>query len=99
MNENNKALLQGEVIGVEIEILSEEDIADEDISEAKDVLEDKAMGRQNIIMDSQSKRSIDRNGYMHMELCNITKESVDPHFGRERFLRKRRISEYYKESG
>lgn len=83
MNENNKALLQGEVIGFEIEILSEEDIADEDISEAKDVLEDKAMSRQNIIMDSQSKRSIDRNGFMHVELCNITKESVDPYFGRE----------------
>lgn len=83
MNENNKAPLQGEVIGFEIEILSEEDIADEDISEAKDVLEDKAMGRQNIIMDSQSKRTIDRNGFMHVELCNITKESVDPYFGRE----------------
>lgn len=83
MNENNKAPLQGEVIGFEIEILSEEGIADEDISEAKDVLEDKAMGRQKIIMDSQSKRTIDRNGFMHVELCNITKESVDPYFGRE----------------
>lgn len=48
-----------------------------------EILEDKAMGRQNIIMDSQSKRSIDRNGFMHVELCNITKESVDPYFGRE----------------
>ncbi len=43
----------------------------------------KAMSRQNIIMDSQSKRTIDRNGFMHVELCNITKESVDPYFGRE----------------
>lgn len=41
------------------------------------------MGRQKIIMDSQSKRTIDRNGFMHVELCNITKESVDPYFGRE----------------
>lgn len=45
--------------------------------------EGKAMDRQNILMDSKSKRSIDRNGFMHVELCSITKESVDPYFGRE----------------
>lgn len=47
------------------------------------ILEGKAMDRQNILMDSKSKRSIDRNGFMHVELCSITKESVDPYFGRE----------------
>ncbi len=47
------------------------------------ILEDEAMSRQNIIMDSASKRSIDRNGFMHVELCNITKESVDPYLGYE----------------
>ncbi len=47
------------------------------------ILEDEAMSRQNIIMDSASKRSIDRNGFMHVELCNITKESVDPYRGYE----------------
>ena len=34
-------------------------------------------------MDSASKRSIDVNGFMHVELCNITKESVDPYRGYE----------------
>lgn len=62
--------------------------ADKDLIEIinnikKKSTDSKAMGRQNIIMDSQSKRTIDRNGFMHVELCNITKESVDPYFGRE----------------
>lgn len=47
------------------------------------ILEDEAMSRQNIIMDSASKRSIDRNGFMHVEISNITKESVDPYRGYE----------------
>ncbi len=47
------------------------------------ILEDKAMNRQNIIMDSQSKRTIDVNGFMHVEISNITKESVDPYRGYE----------------
>ncbi len=47
------------------------------------ILEDETMSRQNIIMDSASKRSIDRNGFMHVEISNITKESVDPYRGYE----------------
>ncbi len=59
--------LQGEVVNIEITILED----------------DKNMNRQNLVMDSASKRSIDVNGFMHVELCNITKESVDPYRGYE----------------
>lgn len=42
------------------------------------------MNKKNtIIFDSKSKRSFDINGFMHVECCNITKESVDPYYGYE----------------
>ncbi len=48
-----------------------------------EILEDKPMNRHDLAMDSASKRSIDRNGFMHVEISNITKESVDPYRGYE----------------
>lgn len=45
-------------------------------------LEDE-MNRHDLAMDSASKRSIDQNGFMHVEISNITKESVDPYRGYE----------------
>ncbi len=48
-----------------------------------DILEDKPMNRHDLAMDSASKRSIDQNGFMHVEISNITKESVDPYRGHE----------------
>ncbi len=48
-----------------------------------EVLEDKLMNRHVLAMDSASKRSIDRNGFMHVGISNITKESVDPYRGYE----------------
>lgn len=48
-----------------------------------EILEDKPMNRHDLAMDSASKRSIDQNGFMHVEISNITKESVDPYRGYE----------------
>lgn len=47
-----------------------------------EILEDE-MNRHDLAMDSASKRSIDQNGFMHVEISNITKESVDPYRGYE----------------
>ncbi len=48
-----------------------------------DILEDEPMNKRTVIFDSKSKRSFDINGFMHVELSNLTKESVDPYWGYE----------------
>lgn len=49
-----------------------------------DIPEDEPMNnKKTVIFDSKSKRSFDINGFMHVELSNLTKESVDPYFGYE----------------
>lgn len=37
----------------------------------------------NINLDSKSKRHIDENGFMHIALSNISKESINPYYGYE----------------
>ncbi len=59
--------VQYEIVNIEITVLELED----------------EMNRHDLAMDSASKRSIDRNGFMHVEISNITKESVDPYRGYE----------------
>lgn len=46
-------------------------------------LQDTLMRDNSILFDSKSKRSIDKNGFMHVEISNISKESVDPYYGSE----------------
>lgn len=58
---------QYEIVNIEITILED----------------DKNMNRHDLAMDSASKRSIDQNGFMHVEISNITKEGVDPYRGYE----------------
>ena len=49
-----------------------------------DILEDAPMNnKRTVSFDSKSKRSFDINGFMHVELSNLTKESVDPYYGYE----------------
>lgn len=59
--------VQYEIVNIEITILED----------------DKNMNRHDLAMDSASKRSIDQNGFMYVEISNITKESVDPYRGYE----------------
>ncbi len=42
-----------------------------------------SMNKRTVIFDSKSKRSFDINGFMHVDLSNLTKESVDPYWGYE----------------
>ncbi len=39
--------------------------------------------RERFALDTFSKRRIDDNGFMHVSLCHISKESVNPYYGRE----------------
>ncbi len=58
--------------------------ADEDLEKIINQLKKmSSMNKKTVVFDSASKRSIDVNGFMHVELCNITKESVDPYLGYE----------------
>lgn len=66
-NYNKNIPIQGEVVNINIEILEDEPMNN----------------NKNVIFDSKSKRSFDINGFMHVELSNLTKESVDPYFGYE----------------
>lgn len=58
--------------------------ADQDLKEIINELKKKSsMNKRTVIFDSKSKRSFDINGFMHVELSNLTKESVDPYWGYE----------------
>ncbi|MDE5681023.1 MAG: hypothetical protein K2I05_01565, partial [Mailhella sp.] len=56
--------------------------ADEDLEKIINQLKKmSSMNKKTVVFDSASKRSIDQNGFMHVEISNITKESVDPYRG------------------
>lgn len=38
---------------------------------------------QKILLDSASKRHIDENGFLHVALSHISKETINPYYGRE----------------